>query len=101
MTFVKTRLRLLKPLAATDYEKLSHLSTKYGIRGLSIDGEDLVVEYDGSRLHEAEVSSVVHEAGIAAGAVHPIPQGSFDHSGEFKDFAWPLTGLSPANQKQK
>ncbi len=101
MTFVKTRFRLIKELSPDDLNRLSRLSTKYGIRGLVIDGQDLVVEYDGSRLHEAEVLSTVRGAGIGAGAVQPIPSGSFDYTGEFKDFSWPLTGLSPANQKAK
>jgi hypothetical protein len=29
----------------------------------------------------------------------PIPVGGFDHTGEFKDYAWPTSGVSPVNQK--
>ena len=101
MTFVKTRFRLTRSLTSEDLGRLGHLSTHYGIRGLALDGQDLVVEYDGSRMHEAEVLSAVRGVGIPAGAVLPIPPGGFDYTGEFKDFSWPLTGLSPANQKQK
>lgn len=101
MTFVKTRFRLGRNLTPEELGRLSHLSTHYGIRGLSLDGQDLVVDYDGSRMHEAEVLSAVRGAGIPAGAVQPIPLGGFDYTGEFKDFSWPLTGLSPENQKQK
>jgi len=101
MTFVKTRYRLVRSLTPEDPGKLSRLSTYYGIRGLSLDGQDLMVEYDGSRMHEAEVLSAVRGVGIPADPVQPIPAGGFDHTGEFKDFSWPLTGLSPANLKQK
>jgi len=31
----------------------------------------------------------------------PIPPGGFDYTGEFKDFAWPTTGMSPVNRSQK
>jgi hypothetical protein len=31
----------------------------------------------------------------------PIPCDAFDYTGEFKDFAWPTTGVSPANEKLK
>jgi len=46
MTFLNTRYRLARPLSTKDYEKLSQVSTLYGIRGLDIQGEDLLVEYD-------------------------------------------------------
>jgi hypothetical protein len=101
MTFVTTRFQLVRSPTPEDLDRLSRLSTHYGIRGLSLDGQDLVVDYDGSRMHEAEVLSVVRGAGIPAGSVQPIPLGGFDYTGEFRDFSWPLTGLSPANQKQK
>ena len=101
MTFLNTRYRLAAPLAADDLERLARVSTVYGIRGLDIVGEDLVVEYDASRIHEAEVLAEIRKAGIAVVPPRSIPDGGFDYTGEFKDFAWPTTGLSPANQKQK
>ena len=101
MTFLTTRLHLLKTPTLKDFEKLHRLSTLYGIRGLSIEGEDLVLEYDGSRMHEAEVLASVRQVGVAADPVHPLPLGGFDYAGQFKDYAWPMTGLSPVNQKQK
>jgi len=101
MTFVKTRFHLEKTLTPKDLANLHQLSTQYGIRGLAIDGQDLVVEYDGSRMHEAEVLAAVRCVGIAARSREPLPLGGFDGTGEFKDFAWPMTGLSPVNQKQK
>jgi hypothetical protein len=101
MTFVKTRFHLEKELTPKDLGNLHQLSTHYGIRGLCIEASDLVVDYDGSRMHEAEVLAAVRSVGIAASGVQPLPLGGFDYTGEFKDFAWPMTGLSPVNQKQK
>ena len=99
MTFLTTRFQLQRELAPQDFERLHGLSTVYGIRGLSIDGPSLIVEYDASRIHEAEVLARVRAAGIAAEPEKPIAAGSFDYTGEFSDFAWPIEGLSPANKK--
>ncbi len=101
MTFLNTRYRLKRPLADKDYERLSQLSTVYGIRGLDIQGDHLLVEYDASRIHEAEVLAEVRRVGIPVVPEKPIPPGGFDYTGDFKDFVWPTEGLSPANQKQK
>jgi len=99
MTFLTTRFHLERNLNAKDRESLRGLETVYGIRGLSIDGPFLVLEYDASRFHEAEVLAQVRQAGIAVDPEKPIAPGSFDYTGEFRDFAWPIEGLSPANQK--
>ncbi len=101
MTFLKTRLKLKRGLTPKDFRVFPLLSTVYGIRGLSLDNQVLVVEYDASRIHEAEVVAHVRSAGIPVEPETPIPPGSFDSTGEFKDFPWPITGLSPANQKAK
>jgi hypothetical protein len=99
MTFLSTRYRLAAPLTTKDYDRLNTLLTVYGIRGLDIEGNDLVVEYDASRIHEAEVLAAVRKAGIAVLPQKPIPAGGFDYTGEFTDFSWPIQGLSPVNQK--
>ncbi len=101
MTFLTARYRLTRPLAAKDFEKLAHLSTVYGITGLKIDGEELQVEYDASRIHAAEVLAEFRAAGIGVAPAQPIPMGAFDYTGEFKDIPWPVAGLSPVNAKQK
>jgi len=101
MTFLKTRYKLKTELTPKDLEHLSGLSTVYGIRGLSFESQDLIVEYDASRIHEAEVLACVRGAGIPVEPLQPIPPGAFDHTGEFRDFAWPTQGLSPANEKAK
>ena len=101
MTFLKTRFSVKKELTTKDFERLSRLSTVYGIRGLSFEGQDLIVEYDASRIHEAEVLACVRSTGIPVEPLQPIPAGGFDYTGEFHDFAWPTEGLSPVNQKAK
>ena len=75
MTFLKTRYKVKKDLTPKDLECLSRLSTVYGIRGLSFEGQDLIVEYDASRIHEAEVLAQVRGTGIPAEPSQPIPLG--------------------------
>lgn len=101
MTFLNTRYRLVRALGPKDLERLSRLSTVYGIRGLDVQDQKLVVEYDASRIHEAEVLAAIRQVGIAVQSHEPIPLGGFDHTGEFRDFAWPTSGLHPVNQKVK
>lgn len=101
MTFLKTTYRLVRELTPLDYPRLARLHTVYGIRGVDVRDHNLVVEYDASRLHEAEVLMEVRRVGIGVQPLEPIPLGSFDHTGEFKDYDWPTTGLSPVNQKAK
>ena len=99
MTFLNTCYRLARPLATKDYERLNRLLTVYGIRGLDLQGDDFLVEYDASRLHEAEVLAAVRHAGIPVLPQQPIQEGGFDHTGQFTDFSWPVLGLSPVNEK--
>ncbi len=101
MTFLTLRCHLNKPLATRDLQRLGQLSTVYGVRGLSVEGSDLVVEYDASRMHVAEALAHVRRVGIDVRPERDIPAGSCDSSGEFKDAPWPTTGLSPVNQKAK
>ncbi len=68
---------------------------------MSFEGHELVVEYDASRIHEAEVLAAIRRAGIAVEPKQRITPGSFDSRGEFRDFAWPTQGVTPINQKQK
>lgn len=101
MTFLTTRYALAGNLGAKEFERLRCLTTQYGIHGVRIEGATLAVEYDASRLHESEVLACVRRAGINAKPEKEIPFGAVDRTGEFKDFAWPTTGISPANQSQK
>ena len=101
MTFLTTRFRLPRSLTPKELDKLSRLSSEYGIRSFSFEGSELVIEYDASRFNEAEVLAAILKAGIAGEPKQPIPPGSFDTKGEFRDFAWPTEGVTPVNQKQK
>jgi hypothetical protein len=98
MTFLTTKLGLKQPLTSREMQSLGRLTTVYGIRSLAIDNQILTVTYDASRIHEAEVAAEVRKAGIAAETEQPISPGGFDSNGEFRDFAWPTQGLSPANK---
>jgi len=99
MTFLNTRYKLLRELTPAELRRLGNVATVYGIRGFSFEGNELAVEYDASRIHEAEVLNAIRSAAIPVAAEKPIALGSFDYRGEFKDFAWPTTGLSPVNNK--
>jgi hypothetical protein len=99
MTFLKTRFRLTRALDERDLNNFGRLWAVYGIRGLAIDGDDLVVDYDASRIHEAEALADARRFGLPVAPLEPIPAGAYDYTGEFKDLAWPVTGLSPANRK--
>ncbi len=101
MTFLTTRYQLTKPPASGDFQRLSRLFTTYGIRGISVEAQDLVIEYDASRIHEAEVLAAVLHAGVSVAPPEPIPAGGYDRTGPFKDFAWPTKGLSQVNKDLK
>jgi hypothetical protein len=101
MTFLTTHYRLARSLTSSDFDRLRGLTTRYGIRGVSVEGETLSVEYDASRLHAAEVLGLVRRAGISAQPEKEIPPGAVDLTGEFRDFTWPTTGISPVNQTHK
>ncbi len=98
MTFLTTRYRLAKAPTPKDFERLSRLSTVYGIRGITLEGQNLIIEYDASRIHEAEVLASVHGVGVGTAQPQAIPLGGFDHTGESKDLAWPTKGLSEVNK---
>ena len=87
MTFLKTRFNLKKELTTRNLEHLSRLSTVYGFRGLSFEAQELIVEYDASRIHEAEVLAQVRGTGIPVEPLQPLPMGGFDYTGEFRDFS--------------
>jgi hypothetical protein len=101
MTFLTTRYRFSKVPTAKDFEHLGRLTTIYGIHGITFEDQDLIIDYDASRIHEAEVLAAVRRAGVSVVPPEPIPLGGYDRTGEFRDFAWPTEGLSPVNKNLK
>ncbi len=101
MTFLKTRFILKKEPADTDMARATRLYTVYGIRDFQVRGQELIIEYDASRIHEAEVLAQVRASGFSVAPLQPIAPGGFDYTGEFRDYVWPTQGLSPVNQKAK
>jgi hypothetical protein len=101
MTFLTTRYHLSKAPTPKELEHLSRLSTVYGIRGIAFEGQNLIIEYDASRIHEAEVLAAVRQVGISVVPPKPIPLGGYDQTGEYRDFAWPTKGLSRVNKDLK
>jgi len=86
-TFLKTRYRLTRPFTPKELERLNQFSTVYGSRGLSLEGQNLTIDYDASRIHAAAVLAAVRAAGLPVEPLQPIPSGAFDYTGEFRDFA--------------
>lgn len=71
MTRVELNYDLTRPLAEADYEKLSRLTSVYGVMGFQLPqntGETepgrMVIEYDASRLNPAGVDRVVRMSGL-------------------------------------
>ena len=73
MTFLKTRFKLKKELTTKDLERLSRfpLFTDFAP---SFEGQVLVVEYDASRIHEAEVLAQVRRPGVPVEPCNPFPR---------------------------
>ncbi len=66
MTTVEIRIKLQRTLELSEVEGLGRLSTVYGIRKMRADGQELLVEFDATRMNEAEVLSLVRGAGLPA-----------------------------------
>ena len=66
MTTVEIRIKLQRTLELSEVESLGRLSSVYGIRKVRADGRELLVEFDATRMNEAEVLSLVRGAGLPA-----------------------------------
>jgi hypothetical protein len=66
MTKVQKHFRLQRPLDEALMEKIAEANSIYGIEWIKIAAsrEDLLVEYDASRLLAPEVESALERAGI-------------------------------------
>ena len=63
---MQVRFHLRKPLDESDYQSIATVHAKYGIQKITLAPgfQDLMVEYDATRLRPAEVESVLAAAGI-------------------------------------
>ena len=66
MTAVEIKIKLQRTLELAEVESLSRLSTVYGIRRMRADGQELLIEFDATRMNEAEVLALVRGAGLPA-----------------------------------
>jgi len=66
MTKVQTRFKLSRTLNETDFDQISRVHAVYGIllARLSQSGDELLVEYDSSRLVRKEVSGILAGHGL-------------------------------------
>ncbi len=66
MTRVELTYELTRPLAELDYERLSRLTSVYGVMGLQMkeDASGMIVEYDATRLDPDGVDRVLHGSGL-------------------------------------
>lgn len=66
MTKVQLRYDLMRPLDDTMMEQIARVHSVYGIVRVQLNDtmSKLVVDYDASRLSEADVEAVLHKAGL-------------------------------------
>jgi hypothetical protein len=66
MTRVELTYELKRPLVEADYERLSRLTSVYGVMGFEMPSETqtMVIEYDASRLTPDGVDRVVRASGL-------------------------------------
>jgi hypothetical protein len=69
MTLVEVTYELQAPLRAEQLRALGQFANLYGLRRFRVDeqGQRLSLEYDASRLKEAEVEQALRKARIAVG----------------------------------
>ena len=66
MTAVEKRIKLQRTLKHSEIEALNCLSTVYGIQKLLVDKQEILVEFDATRMNGAEVLSLLRAAGLPA-----------------------------------
>jgi len=73
MTKVQKHFRLQRPLDESLMENIADANSIYGIERIRIapSREELMVEFDASRLRDTEVESALHRAGVPVVAVVP------------------------------
>jgi allophanate hydrolase subunit 1 len=66
MTRIQMHFRLRQPLDDAMMAKLADASAIYGIQKVKLGADNLMVEYDATRMRPAEVEAALAQAGIAA-----------------------------------
>lgn len=66
MTKVTLRYRLLRPLTDSDYENVALVHSTYGMARVQVNppGDQLIVDYDASRLMKNDVEAVLLRHGL-------------------------------------
>jgi hypothetical protein len=74
MTKVQRHFRLQRPLDESLMQQIADANSIYGIERIQIapSREELMVEFDATRLHTTEVEMELHRAGIPVTAVVPV-----------------------------
>ncbi len=67
MTRVELQYDIVTPFADVDYERLSELTSVYGIMGIRLkpDASGVTIEYDATRLNPDGVDHVLKSNGLA------------------------------------
>ena len=73
MTKVQKHFRLQRPLDESLMQQIADANSIYGIERIVIapSREELMVEFDATRLHTTEVEMALHHAGIPVTTVVP------------------------------
>ncbi len=73
MTKVEIRFDLAKPLDARLLDRIDAARSIYGMLRIAPSNGELAVEYDASRLTEADVEAALRRAGVPIHASQPGP----------------------------
>ena len=66
MTRVELQYKIVNPFSDADYERLSNLTSVYGVMGIHLnsDASAVMVEYDATRLNPDGVDHVLKSTGL-------------------------------------
>lgn len=78
MTRVQLRYQLLRPVDEALMKSINNAHAIYGIEQIKLEPslDQIVVEYDASRLSIDKVENRLHRAGIPATRIVPVPAGA-------------------------
>jgi hypothetical protein len=64
MTKVTLHYKLTRPLTDADYENIAAMHSTWGMSRVRADGDQLLVDYDASRLMKSDVEHVIARHGV-------------------------------------